>query len=197
MSSILGWLLFKDSKEISIPLPPVLAYCSKETFCLCFTDSHIFFQVGCLLSANLSSVAFSCFKPSLSRFVWNASQKAKGFCTWWACQETLQAQCCRPIVLSNEISAQRAQKLCQKLYPPYLLLRKFTCVSKSFEFYNFLTGSSLFFLLSRWFFGTLQVEMISSRNLIFAERIYIYLCIHNHFWDYDLYQMKYLRTNFS
>ena len=31
------------------------------------------------------------------------------------------------------------------------------------------------FLLSRWFFGTLQVEMISSRNLIFAERIYIYI----------------------
>ena len=51
MSSILGWLLFKDSKEISIPLPPVLAYCSKETFCLCFTDSHIFFKLGvcCLL----------------------------------------------------------------------------------------------------------------------------------------------------
>ena len=34
-----------------------------------------------------------------------------------------------------------------------------------------------FFLLSRWFFGTLQVEMISSRNLIFAELyIYIYIC---------------------
>ena len=177
MSSILGWLLFKDSKEISIPLPPVLAYCSKETFCLCFTDSHIFFQVGCLLSANLSSVAFSCFKPSLSRFVWNASQKAKGFCTWWACQETLQAQCCRPIVLSNEISAQRAQKLCQKLYPPYLLLRKFTCVSKSFEFYNFLTGSSLFFY---WADGSLVHCRLkwSPQETSFLQKgyIYIYIC---------------------
>ena len=66
------------------------------------------------------------------------------------------------------------------MYPPYLLLKKFTRVSKSFEFYNFLTGSSLFFLLSRWFFGTLQVEIKEVEGLLkkpqfFAERIYIYM----------------------
>ena len=80
--------------------PPVLAYCSKETFC----------QVGCWLSANLSSVAFSCFKPSLSRFFEMRHKRQKDLAPGEPASKHFRRNVA-DLVLSNQISAERAEEL--------------------------------------------------------------------------------------